>query len=263
MPRTAALLLVAALATGSAVAGEPDAARSLDVYRVSPVADAAVIGVSTAATLVPWLLEDRIIEVRCPCDPAEVPRWERFAIGNKSPAADLASNASLAAAVAGPVIWSFVSTSGDPAAFWHDATILAEATLVTGALTTTVKYFVWQRPIPLAYAGDPAYVDKPGSYRAFWSGHTATVASALFAWAWTYRLREGPATWPLLLAAAGTATVAVERVAGGQHFPSDVIVGALVGGAIGTAVPLLHAREGGGGIVVAPKGRGLAVSLAF
>jgi membrane-associated phospholipid phosphatase len=263
--RILALLLASAFAAAShAAAGEPPATRSPDVYRVDPAVDGAIIAAATAATLVPWLLEDRIIDVRCPCDPAEVPRWERFAIGNESPAADLASNATLAAAAIGPAFWSLVTTRGDPSAFWHDATILAEATLVTGALTTTTKYFVWQRPIPLAYEGAPDYVDEPGSYRAFWSGHTATVAASLTAWAWTHRLRKGPAAWPFLLAAAGTASVAFERIAGGHHFPTDVIVGAIVGGAIGTAVPLLHARDRRGNrIAIVPRRQGVAVAGVF
>ncbi len=231
-----------------------------DVHRVAPPLDVAVIAAATAANLVPWLLEDRIIRLRCPCDPAEVPRWERFAIGNKSAAADVAANATLAAAALGPAAWSALGAGSAPA-FWHDAVVLAEASLVTGALVTATKYFVWQRPIPLAYAGDPAYVREPGSYRAFPSGHTATVASLLTAWAWTARLRDG-AAWPFLVAAAGTASVAVERVAGGQHFPSDVIVGAVVGGGVGTAVPLLHAR-GERRLALVPRPRGLSVVGTF
>ena len=38
-------------------------------------------------------------------------------------------------------------------------------------------------------------------------------------------------------------SVAIERVADGRHFPSDVIVGAVMGTATGIAVPLLHARH--------------------
>jgi membrane-associated phospholipid phosphatase len=34
----------------------------------------------------------------------------------------------------------------------------------------------------------------------------------------------------------------VERVADGRHSPSDVIVGAVMGTAVGIVVPLLHAR---------------------
>jgi membrane-associated phospholipid phosphatase len=257
-----ALAVAALVAAGRAGAAEPGATSSRDVYRVAPLLDGAVIAAATAANVVPWLLEDRIIDERCPCDPAEVPRWERFAIGKKSAAADLAANATLVAASVGPAVWS-AFTAGSAPAFWHDAVVLAEATLVTGALTTTTKYFIWQRPIPLAYAGDPAYEREPGSYRAFWSGHTSTVAASLTAWAWTVRLRDGATVWPFLVAAGTTASVGIERVAGGQHFPSDVLVGALAGGAVGTAVPLLHARGAERRVTLVPRSRGMTLVAAF
>ena len=39
--------------------------------------------------------------------------------------------------------------------------------------------------------------------------------------------------------ALGTSTAAL-RVAAGQHFPTDVIVGSLIGAGTGVTVPLLH-----------------------
>ena len=113
MSSRTAVLLGCALAASHASAAGPRPPRSADVYRVDPVADGAVLAAATAATLVPWLLEDRIIDLRCPCDPSEVPRWERFAIGNASPAADLVSNVTLAAAAVGPAVWSLFATRGE------------------------------------------------------------------------------------------------------------------------------------------------------
>jgi membrane-associated phospholipid phosphatase len=39
---------------------------------------------------------------------------------------------------------------------------------------------------------------------------------------------------------AGSALIGVARVAAGSHFPTDVLVGAAAGAAIGIAIPALH-----------------------
>ena len=45
------------------------------------------------------------------------------------------------------------------------------------------------------------------------------------------------------MAAGVSASVAVERVAAGWHFPTDVLAGALVGTTVGVVVPALHLRR--------------------
>jgi membrane-associated phospholipid phosphatase len=58
--------------------------------------------------------------------------------------------------------------------------------------------------------------------------------------------------------------VAVERVASGDHFPTDVAVAAVAGTAIGVTVPWLHLRRGSERISVGVMGaHGLGVAGAF
>jgi membrane-associated phospholipid phosphatase len=53
-------------------------------------------------------------------------------------------------------------------------------------------------------------------------------------------------------------------VAGGHHFPSDVVVGAAMGLAVGTAVPLLHARrDPDRPVALIAAGRGIALVGVF
>lgn len=262
MPTLPALALAALLGAGPGPGGAPAGEAARSVYRIDPTVDGVVLAVSVLAFTVPWLLEDRIIDVRCPCDPSEVPDWERFAIGLESPAATFASDATVALAVLIPPAADLLQL-GWSRAFREDLVVFAEALAVSGALVTAFKYTV-QRPIPLAYTGDPAWVDEPGSYRAFYSGHVSTAVTALTAAAWTARLRSGERVWPWIVAAAVGASVAVERVAGGHHFPSDVAVGAAMGLAVGTAVPLLHARrDPGRTLALVPWGRGVALVGRF
>jgi undecaprenyl-diphosphatase len=69
---------------------------------------------------------------------------------------------------------------------------------------------------------------NPDGY-SFPSGHAATA----FAAAWVLGARFPRARWPLL----GVATlIALSRVVVGAHWPSDVLVGAAVGSAVGLGV---------------------------
>ena len=142
--------------------------------------------------------------------------------------------------------------------FLEDAVALGEAVLVNGAIVTTVKDLV-QRPTPRAYAGDEPIVSRPTGYRSFYSGHTSATFASLTAAAWTWRLRRGPAAWPWAVVAVAGLGVGALRVAGGNHFPTDVAAGALGGIAVGTAVPLLHRRRRQRvALVPAPGGLGIA-----
>ena len=255
---------VVAFAAAAIAAASPPAAaaeRRAEVFHVDPVVDGAVIAVAGLGNLVPWLLEDRIIDLRCPCDSAEVNRLDRWAIGLHSDAAAHASDATLYLALLAPPLadWAVLRTSR---ALLQDLTVFAETLAVSGALTTLAKYTI-QRPIPRAYEGQPAYLREPGSYRAFWSGHTSTTVAALTDAAWTIRLRYGERRWPWLVVAVAGASVGVERVWGGHHFPTDVVVGFVAGAAVGTAVPLLHARRGPARLALAPFGRGVALVGRF
>jgi membrane-associated phospholipid phosphatase len=112
---------------------------------------------------------------------------------------------------------------------------------VNGALVTAAKYLV-QRPLPRTYAGDPGLVNSPGGYRSFYSGHASTAAAALGVVAMTLRYRYDQKVWPWFVAGGIEALIGFERVRAGRHFPSDVLVGALAGTAVGIAVPALHHR---------------------
>lgn len=59
----------------------------------------------------------------------------------------------------------------------------------------------------------------------------------------TVQYREGQALWPWIFTAVAGSSVAHELVKAGEHYPTDVIVGALVGTGIGIAIPALHHRN--------------------
>jgi membrane-associated phospholipid phosphatase len=230
------------------------------IYHLSTKVDAPVMITSALAVTLPYLFADQLITPSCPCNPADVNSFDRGAIGNQNDFARQLSDLTVGMVTILPLAFDAVAAR-DQTVFREDATVFAQTLLVNGALATAAKFIV-QRPLPRTYAGDPNLIDKPGGYRSFYSGHTSLTFAALSAMAMTMRLRYGEKYWPWIVTVLVGSSVAIERVADGRHFPSDVIVGAVMGTAVGIAVPMLHAhrssqtgltagRAPDGGIVVA------------
>jgi membrane-associated phospholipid phosphatase len=231
-----AVVLVAVVAA----AGPARGADAREVYELHPLVDVPVTVAALAIAGIPYELP-HLISPRCPCDPAEVNRLDRFAIGYHDEVAATASDVTAGLAMLVPPLADALRLGLGPA-LRDDVGVFVETLSVNGALVVIAKYLT-QRPLPLTYEGRPRYVESPRGYRSFYSGHTSTVAAALTATAWTIRRREGEQIWPWVLAGVTTASVAVERVAGGRHFPTDVVAGAVAGLVVGTAVPWLHVRR--------------------
>ena len=131
--------------------------------------------------------------------------------------------------------------------FGRSALIYTEAIGITMLLNTAVKYMV-QRPRPYTYNPDPrvqAYVKQEGkdSRLSFYSGHSALSFTSAVAGASLFA-QSSADTWARaviwgveMFLAAATANL---RVRAGKHFYSDVIVGSLLGAAVGFLVPYLH-----------------------
>ncbi|HYQ44766.1 MAG TPA: phosphatase PAP2 family protein [Polyangiaceae bacterium] len=133
-----------------------------------------------------------------------------------------------------------------------DAFMYAESISFTLAMTNMVKIAV-RRPRPIAYIEANAHKDDPSysnsdtdSALSFFSGHaamTATISSTATYLAFA-RSPHSARPWITLIAGVGLTTfVSVERVRAGQHFPTDVIAGAVAGAGIGLVVPHLHRTD--------------------
>lgn len=243
-------IFVACLLSGFFFAPEISAVeKPLSVYRIDPTVDSTVIGVSAAVNLVPTIFASSLIDPRCPCSPTEVNAIDRGVIGNHSEFANVLSDVKVAAAMIVPVTANAFDLGFSPE-FWEDFVVFSEALLVSGALTTTAKYLI-QRPLPVIYSGDdPSLIAKPGGYRSFFSGHTATAFAALSVASMTLHYRYQTGAWPWVVTAAVGTSVAVERVLAGRHFYSDVVVGAVVGTGIGILIPWMHRRAGAEGMAL-------------
>jgi membrane-associated phospholipid phosphatase len=230
--------------------GSPPPPRS--VYHVSAAVDIPVTLGAALVMAVPYRYANRWITPRCPCDPAEVNSFDRGAIGNRNPGAATVSDVTVGVALIAPLVFDAIDV-GTGEVWREDALVFAQTLAVNGALVTATK-FIAQRPVPRTYAGDPELIDSPEGYRSFYSGHTSNVFAALSATAMTIRLRYGEKTWPWIVTGVVGTSVALERVADGRHFPTDVITGAVMGTAVGILVPWLHSRSPSAGSPSAAPG---------
>lgn len=222
---------------------------------------------------------------------------DRTAIGNWDPSLDKASDVLLVASFVTPFLFNSIDHAiwGKDRAqlgrwIWSDVLIVLEAVAFAGAITNVAKWaFARYRPFNYIGIHDTARYDaiqqdeelrsslqeemeKQNAALSFWSGHTTLAFAALCASATlltSKHLNDHPA--PLFALWGGTIAagiaVAALRVESGMHFPSDVIVGALMGSAIGIAIPALHRNRALAPVAVTPltlrEGGGLAFTAVW
>ncbi|HEU4534398.1 MAG TPA: phosphatase PAP2 family protein, partial [Polyangiaceae bacterium] len=137
-----------------------------------------------------------------------------------------------------------------------DAFIYAESIAVTWGMTNLAK-IAFRRPRPSAYREQQELYDQYGKDNApnitdtnsalsFFSGHTAFTATvgATATYLAFARAPRTPRPWITLgMSVLVTTLTGVGRVRGGEHFPTDVIAGAMAGAGIGVLVPHLHRAD--------------------
>ena len=120
---------------------------------------------------------------------------------------------------------------------------MAEALAVSQVVTDVTKMAV-RRPRPTQYR-DGAYASSVEQQMSFPAGHTSATAAATTAYTVAFSLRHPDSPWRFAVAGGAvalTAFTAWGRVAGGMHFYTDILGGAVIGAAAGLAVPLAHRR---------------------
>jgi membrane-associated phospholipid phosphatase len=203
------------------------------------------------------------------CDDSELNALDRTVVGNRSKTWRRVGDASVATALVLPVVGTAIDAwGGDSPSPGTDAAIdllvITEAVAVSTFVTFVMKYAV-RRPRPTQYT-EGAFVDSPDHSMSFPSGHTAASAAAAAAYATTFALRHPDSAWRWVIAGvavAATGFVGASRIAGGMHFYTDVLAGALLGGATGVLVPVLHERDARLAATVGPAPGGPVRSLMF
>ncbi|HET8934380.1 MAG TPA: phosphatase PAP2 family protein [Polyangiales bacterium] len=233
-------------------------------YQLYPVADATTIGMSALIWFVPALTLSSFVDAEgCECDPRDLNRLDRSTAGHYRPVLSALGDVSVSALGALALVAESIDVftdhrAGRPVAdFFTDFAVIAEAWLVNGAINQLVKLTA-TRPRPLLYERaltDPAR-SNPDNYLSFYSSHASTAFAIGIAYAQTYAYRHPDSAaryWMYAAAIAAGSGIGLTRIFAGKHFPSDVLVGAAAGAAIGWLIPWLH--------VQAPRTR-VSVTLA-
>lgn len=239
---------------------EPKASKPLAVGRttfdIDPVADSAMIAVSLgfAGTLelINSTGEIRPQQIASNFNRSQLFWLDRGAItqhvdAKASSYSTLGLGAAVAFAVLDPILSGIREKSVQTGV--ADAFMYGEAVSFSLAMTNLVKMAV-RRPRPAAYIeaekNPGADNGSTDSALSFFSGHAAITAT-IGATATYLAFKRSPHTarpWvTLIVAAAATTFVSVERVRAGRHFPSDVIAGSIAGAGIGLVVPHLHRTD--------------------
>ena len=169
-------------------------------------------------------------------------RWELGTERNFSPTTSHVSDVTLATTLAAPVV---TLASGSRTGWGNGMIVYGEALEGTLLLNTVTKKWVARaRPYTHHPAGVALAQSKgPDAHYSFYSGHSAlsftsaTTGSLLFA-ALHDDVSARTGHWAIAYGLASFTAHA--RVRAGRHYPTDVLVGSVMGISWGLAVPLLH-----------------------
>jgi undecaprenyl-diphosphatase len=153
------------------------------------------------------------------------------------------------------------------------ANTLNDAVVVAETIFSAQSFAAWtsaavRRPRPYMYGENAPLDERTNPYGAlsFFSGHSTTAFAAAVVLHRTLARRHPDSSVPHFVLASTLAVaglVGTARVLSGNHFPSDVLVGAVVGSSAGVLVPALH----GPGMSFAPfasaDGGGIGVRGVF
>lgn len=252
----AAFLVATTLAAPSparAEAPSPPPPWAAPDHRESPYAlrldvDLPVSLLGLGVWLVPGLAMERDVGgPACdPCDAATLNRLDRLVVGQPTPVARTISDFYFVL----PAAFALAAVLDVGVTNWRswlaDLVVVGEALALNGALDEVVRRAV-RRPRPFLYTPG-VYPDEralPEATLSFYSGHTSAMFTLATSLAYTFHLchpgaKSRYAVWTAALLLASVEGVL--RVVGGAHFPSDVLMGALAGSAVGILVPALHRR---------------------
>jgi hypothetical protein len=192
--------------------------------------------------------------------------WDKNWQGQKEDWAVNASNTISAAALALPIIDYLAFKQGDFSSeeYLSHWVMLSQVLLWNSSLNLLSRSSsLWARPESFHGESPNKNKDALGS---FYSGHASTAFAMASYWSWIHLKMNPNASNHILFTSSlylVAASISVLRVVGGKHYPTDVLVGAVIGGFIGWFVPWLHWNEKQNLLKLQPIKNGIALRFAF
>ena len=216
-------------------------------YSFSNNLDLKITGISAGLLLGSVLMDyapmdlDNILNLNS----ENIPKYDSKAIGNWSLKSIGMSDVLLFSSFAIPAV--LMADKKIQKDYRNFSLIWAESVLLTIGITNFTKVLVG-RPRPYLYGGKAPrdYKLKKDNKKSFFSGHTSIAAVSWFLMASMYDdYNPDSETSPYLWTSAFLipACTAYYRYDAGKHFPSDLLVGYIVGGAIGMLIPKWHTED--------------------
>jgi undecaprenyl-diphosphatase len=232
-----------ALGQTAATSTQPLARQEITI---DPTADGAILGASLAfGVLLELLVRTGELRPQEPTDPENLLSIDRpRALSDKYQDNDFSD---IGLALMGAYAITDVVLAGAlDRDEWYDYMVMyGQGAAITLALTNLAKLAV-RRPRPIAYqqVRQGIHPSDTNTALSFFSGHASLAGCLAATAAHLVWLRDDSTLLEkILVTAAGAALVVgvgAFRVLEGDHFPTDVIAGALVGVGVGVLVPQVH-----------------------
>ncbi len=231
----------------------PAAAQSqssaLSPYQLSWETEAYIVAPGTAGALYGYFAEQSVKPLTAQeilaLSESSVNRFDRSAISHYSTTANTASDAVYGVAVIAPcLLFTDEAMRND----WQTIAVMYGETMEWFVATTLIAKGTVQRIRPYVYNSNVTMDEKYSreSQESFFSAHsTIAFASAVFV-STIYGAYHPDSEWKPYIWTGSLLTASAFsylRYAAGQHYPSDILVGAIVGSALGYAIPWLHQTQ--------------------
>jgi len=176
----------------------------------------------------------------------EINVFDRWATQFASEKISLGSDYLVAACIAAPV--GFIISDKNMRDDWKTISTMYIETALLATFLPSIAKGTLKRNRPYVYNENAPLSlrqDIEGD-RSFFSGHTTWAFASMTFLASVYsayypRSQSSKTVWSVSMSAASS--VGLMRIFSGAHFPTDIIVGAIVGSAIGVGIPYLHRIE--------------------
>lgn len=217
------------------------------------------LGAAALTSLAGQAISTYVPEKKLGAKPAFLP-WDRPLIGRQNATAGLWSN--ILIGLGAPIFLDAQIRGHGWNRTLDEGLIYAEILSFNAGLNLSVRASsLWPRP-EYHSEGFDLNSAPPSVMGSFYSGHASSAFALATSW---YMLSKdrGDSPWLAYAGFAGASAISVLRVAAGKHYPSDIIVGALVGSGIGYAITKRHLHQktsGKGQISLAPP---FQISLTF
>ncbi|MBN1559020.1 phosphatase PAP2 family protein [candidate division KSB1 bacterium] len=238
-------------------------------YRSYSSADNILLGVTAAGGLTAHILAKNMTpltpEQAALLDRDDINRFDRPATFNLSQRAATCSDYGMRAGLLLPL--ALLADANMRSESEKLAYLYLETMAITGVLTELTKVTA-QRIRPWVYNENVPLEKKEGAEakKSFFSGHTSAAFAGAVFFAKIFNDFHPDSRWtPYVWAGSLTLSSAVAywRVRAGRHFPTDVIAGAIVGGAVAYLIPELHKRENSNTTLFASNNGTMMISVRF